>query len=214
MESIYASQLQKVETVMSKGDTVKKPRIFGIHHIGINVPDLEAGRRFYESVFGFEVVGVDNWGEGNKDINAYVGLDESAADSYMLRGCNTFLELWTYRTPASTTSAFDRVASDHGYTHVAFSVMDFDAVLEDLLQAGGSLIKPLTDARPGGAKIHYCRDPFGNIIELLELPEEAGGHVRSLPGVERDGVFAEPADEYYVFEDGAFQGMRSKEELP
>ena len=34
--------------------------ICGIHHVGVNVPDLEAGRKFYEDVFGFEVIGVDN----------------------------------------------------------------------------------------------------------------------------------------------------------
>ena len=80
--------------------------------------------------------------------------------------------------------------------------------------AGGSLIKPLTDARPGGSRIHYVRDPFGNIIELLQLPEGSGGAITSLPGVEAQGVYAEPTDEYYVFEDGEFTGMRSKAELP
>ena len=135
--------------------------ICGIHHIGINVPDLEAARRFYETVFGFEVIGVDRWDEGNADINAYVGMDESAANSYMLRGANTYLELWNYQVPASTSDPSERLASDHGYTHVCFTLTDFDQVLDALLKAGGSLIKPLTNARPGGAKIHYCRDPFG-----------------------------------------------------
>jgi catechol 2,3-dioxygenase-like lactoylglutathione lyase family enzyme len=189
-------------------------RVCGIHHVGINVPDLEAARRFYETVFGFEVIGVDNWDEGNVDVNAYVGLDESAADSYMLRGVNTYLELWCYRTPESRGSAADRVASDHGYTHLCFTVTDFDAVLASLVDAGGSLIKPLTNARPGGSRIHYVRDPFGNIIELLQLPEGSGGGIASLPGVTEQGVYAEPTDEYYVFENGEFVGMRPKSELP
>lgn len=189
-----------------------QPLVCGIHHIGINVPDLEAARQFYETVFGFEVIGVDNWDEGNADINHYVGLDESAANSYMLRGVNTYLEIWTYRTPASRGSAADRCASDHGYTHLCFTVTDFDAVLENLLAEGGSLIKPLTDARPGGSRIHYCRDPFGNIIELLQLPENSGGAITHLPGVSHQGVYAEPTDQYYVFENGEFCGMRPKSE--
>ena len=61
-----------------------QPLVYGIHHIGVNVPDLEAARRFYETVFGFEVVGVDNWGEGNVDVNAYVGMDESDATYQLL----------------------------------------------------------------------------------------------------------------------------------
>ena len=153
--------------------------ICGIHHVGVNVPDLEAGRKFYEEVFGFEVIGVDNWDEGNADVNAYVGMDESSADSYMLRGANTYLEIWTYRTPASNGVAGDRCAADHGYTHLCFQVTDFDTVLKKFLAAGGSVIKPLTNARPGGAKIHYCRDPFGNIwwiqqrLEVL-TPDQIG----------------------------------------
>jgi catechol 2,3-dioxygenase-like lactoylglutathione lyase family enzyme len=188
--------------------------ICGIHHIGVNVPDLEAGRRFYERVFGFEVIGVDNWDEGNPDVNAYVGMDESSADSYMLRGANTYLEIWRYRTPESTGSAADRRASDHGYTHLCFQVTDFDTVLERFLAEGGSLIKPLTSARPGGAKIHYCRDPFGNIIELLEMPEKSPTRLRNLPGIAEEGVFSEPTGRYYALENGRFEGMRDKATLP
>ncbi|MBI1182330.1 MAG: hypothetical protein GC201_17450 [Alphaproteobacteria bacterium] len=188
--------------------------VCGIHHVGINVPDLEAGRRFYETVFGFEVIGVDNWDEGNADVNAYVGMDESSADSYMLRGANTYLEIWRYRTPPSRFSAADRRASDHGYTHLCFQVNDFDAVLEKFLAAGGSLIKPLTDARPGGAKIHYCRDPFGNIIELLEMPEKSITRLGNLPGIAEEGARAAPTGRYYALENGRFEGMRDKATLP
>ena len=188
--------------------------VCGIHHIGVVVPDLEAGRTFYEDVFGFTVIGIDDWDEGNEDVNAYVGMDESSANSYMLRGANTYLEIWNYRSPASNFDANDRRASDHGYTHLAFLVNDFDAVLEQFLAAGGSIIKPLTKARPGGAKIHYCRDPFGNIIELLQMPQGAGSRIESLPGVEKEGVFAEPTDMYYAMIDGEFAGMRPKSNLP
>lgn len=188
--------------------------ICGIHHIGINVSDLEGARKFYETVFGFETIGVDNWGEGNKDVNAYVGMDESSADSYMLRGANTYVELWCYRTPKSRGTAADRIASDHGYTHLCFTVTDFDAVLEKFLENGGSLIKPLTNARPGGAKIHYVRDPWGNIIELLQMPEGSFSSLEKLPGIAEEGVFAPPMDQYYVFENGEFAGFKDKSDLP
>ena len=195
-------------------DTDNTPFVCGLHHVGVNVPDLEAGRKFYENVFGFQVIGVDNWDEGNADVNAYVGMDESSADSYMLRGANTYLEIWCYRTPASRFEPGDRCAADHGYTHLCFTVNDFDAVLEKFLKAGGSLIKPLTNARPGGAKIHYCRDPFGNIIELLEMPKRAGTRIESLPGVAREGDFGPQPEKYYVFENGEFDGLRDFADLP
>ena len=55
------------------------------------------------------------------------------------------------------------------------ALCDFDAVLKKFLAAGGSVIKPLTNARPGGAKIHYCRDPFGNPLCFVEVGTEFTG---------------------------------------
>ena len=188
--------------------------VCGIHHIGIIVPDLEAGRKFYEDVFDFTVIGVDDWHEGNEDVNKYVGMDESSAISYMMQGANTYLEIWQYLTPPTDANPADYVASDRGYRHVCFLVTDFDAMLEKFLAAGGSLIKPLGNGRPGGAKIHYCRDPFGNIIELLEMPGRAGSRIRNLPGVEEEGVFAPQGDQYYALMDGEFIGMKDVADLP
>ena len=76
------------------------------------------------------------------------------------------------------------------------------------------MIKPLTNARPGGAKIHYCRDPFGNIIELLEMPEQARTRLRNLPGIAAEGEFAPHGSKYYVLENGQFAGLRDKADLP
>ena len=190
------------------------PLVCGIHHLGLVVPDLEAARKFYTEVFDFTVIGVDDWDEGNEDVNAYVGMDESSAISYMLQGANTYLEIWQYLTPPSTTTPPDYVASDCGYRHVCFLVTDFDTVLERFLAGGGSIIKPLTNARPGGAKIHYCRDPFGNIIELLQMPGQAGSRIHNLPGVAEEGKFAPQPDQYYALKDGDFVGMRNFADLP
>ncbi len=187
--------------------------VCGIHHVGINVPDLEAGRRFYSDVFGFEAIGVDNWEEGNAEINSHVGLDESSAQSYMLRGSNTYLELWHYTSPPSRRQSGETCAADYGYTHLCFAVRDFDRILEKFLAAGGALIKPLTNVKVAGAKMHYCQDPFGNIIELIELPEGGGTAIKDLPSIGEEGAYAAPADKYYVIENGRFAGMRDSSEL-
>ena len=188
--------------------------VCGIHHIGVVVPDLEAGRTFYEDVFGFTVIGIDDWDEGNEDVNAYVGMDESSAISYMMKGANTYLEIWQYLTPPSKTDASGYVASDQGYRHVCFLVTDFDTVLEKFLAAGGSLVKPLSNGRPGGAKIHYCRDPFGNIIELLEMPDGSQSRISNLPGVAEEGLYDPPAEHFYKFKNGDFAGMGAVADLP
>jgi len=177
--------------------------VCGLHHVGVHVPDLEAGRRFYENVFGFEVIGLDSWDEGHTHINNAVGLDESAADGYMMRGANTYLEVWTYRSPANQRPASYR-ASDHGYTHLCFEVSDFDTVLKRLIAAGGSVDKPVRASTVGGAKFHYCRDPFGNIIELLQMPDKSRSRLRNLAGINAVPEPTPRPSRYYLVRNGDF----------
>ena len=56
--------------------------------------------------------------------------------------------------------------SDLGYPHFALEVKDVEAEHKRLSEAGMSFVGPPVDV--GSQKAVYGRDPFGNIIELLE----------------------------------------------
>jgi predicted enzyme related to lactoylglutathione lyase len=58
---------------------------------------------------------------------------------------------------------------DVGCNHVALQVDDIDALYEKLISAGIQFHTPPVISSNGGAKVTYCRDPEGVIIELVEL---------------------------------------------
>jgi len=100
----------------------------------------------------------------------------------MMAGHNCYLELFSYSAPEHTT---DEPASlgphERGIRHIAFYVDDCRSEFERCLALGAT---PLGTPPPkeSGLDAVYMRDPFGNIIELCEipLPEE---NPTNLPGI-------------------------------
>ena len=59
--------------------------------------------------------------------------------------------------------------NDTGYGHLAFSVNDISAAVQDVVDHGGTLVGEIattTVAGVGELEVIYVRDPEGNIIEL------------------------------------------------
>jgi lactoylglutathione lyase len=55
-----------------------------------------------------------------------------------------------------------------GYNHIAVTVDDLDATLENLAAKGIDPEKPPYRVREGGSRICFVRDPDGYRIELIE----------------------------------------------
>jgi catechol 2,3-dioxygenase-like lactoylglutathione lyase family enzyme len=53
-----------------------------------------------------------------------------------------------------------------GPHHIALTVSDFDATLERLLSTGGKQRSEVHDVH-AGARICYCEDPWGNVVEIV-----------------------------------------------
>lgn len=138
--------------------------IKGVHHIAIGVPDIEAGLAFYRDVIGFDLDWRSDIPSDNEMAGAAVGLPGFAARMAMLKGPNISLELWQYSKPAPRNMCGD--PSDLGYPHMALAVEDIEAEHSRLSAAGMTFVGPPVDF--GKQKAIYGRDPFGNIIELLE----------------------------------------------
>ena len=60
-----------------------------------------------------------------------------------------------------------------GYNHIAITVPDIDAALEELAAQGIEPEKPPYTVREGGARLCFVRDPDGYRIELLETVGQA-----------------------------------------
>ncbi|MBQ76213.1 MAG: glyoxalase [Gammaproteobacteria bacterium] len=139
--------------------------IVGIHHIAIGVSDFEKALTFYRDALGFEVVQ-----EGQFDdvplVNKAIGLDGARARMAMLKGSNTFIELWEYTHPEPKD--LRSRPCDYGYPHFALQVDDIQSEYDRLKEFGMEFVGEVVHFDETSSAI-YGRDPCGNIIELYEI---------------------------------------------
>ena len=155
--------------------------IIGFAHPGLVVPDLEKAREFYERMFGFRLLGYEGW-EDTPAMDAAVGLKGSATRGCMLAGHNCFLELWEYSAPPQQGPQPGKLgAHEPGIRHLAFYVDDCHAECERLQSLGGSVLGEPAGSADSGFAV-YCRDPFGNLLELAEIPRDEE-KLEALPGI-------------------------------
>jgi catechol 2,3-dioxygenase-like lactoylglutathione lyase family enzyme len=166
--------------------------ILAFAHPGLVVPDLEKAKDFYAKMFGFKVISNEGW-ENNPDVDRAVGLDHSVARGHLMAGHNCHLELWEYSAPAKAGPAPSTLrAQELGIRHLAFYVDDCRKEYQRFLKLGGDVLGQPVGSDEGGYVV-YCRDPFGNIIELCEIPSDQEDPTR-LPGVSRLGDFPNAND--------------------
>ena len=162
--------------------------ILGFAHPALVVPDLEKARSFYETMFGFHHFCDEGW-ENNATVDRVIGVGGTACKGYTLAGHNCYLELFEFNTPQQQGPS-PRTLEPHdlGIRHLAFFVDDCRAEYQRLLDLGGEMLGTPTDIGDG-VYTAYCRDPFGNIIELAELPSKEEDP-RNLPGINSLGDYS------------------------
>lgn len=139
-----------------------------VRHFGIVVSDMERSLRFYRDLLGLKVVRVmDESGEYMENMlalqNVQVTTVKMSADSG-----STLVELLEFKSHARQPHGDHEVCSV-GPSHVAFTVADLDVVYRRLLQAGVRF-NALPQLSPDGyAKVTFCQDPDGTLVELVEV---------------------------------------------
>lgn len=141
----------------------------GIHHAGLVVDDLNAAIAFYGALLDMEEIERDSWRAPSPMHDQGVGVVNSGAEGVMLRGSNSYLEVWQYFSPDQVgDEPADRGAHERGLRHIAIEVDDVQAALDRLVELGGSKMNDPVDMGDGAAAV-YCRDPFGTIIEFMSV---------------------------------------------
>jgi lactoylglutathione lyase len=141
-------------------------------HVGLNVSDLDRSKKFYQEVFGFEVMG-----ESQEDGRRFVFLSESQ---------KLVLTLWQ-----QGEGRFDKQRP--GLHHLSFQV----ATIEDVKKAEHSLrrlqvpliydgIVPHAEGTESGGI--YFEDPDGIRLEIY-APTGAGDRTAPTPGAPSCGFF-------------------------
>lgn len=114
-------------------------------NLSIDVPDLEAGLRFYAAVFGFV--------ETARPFPTMAVLDANNVTVCM------------HAKPAGTTSSATGSELRHYErhwtpVHLDFDVPDLDAVLAKVRAEGGAVENEFRTQGP--TPVAFCSDPFGN----------------------------------------------------
>ena len=148
----------------------------GIHHTGLVVDDLDAAITFYGALLDMVEIERDHWRAPAPEFDAAIGLVGSSADGVMLKGSNSFLELWQYKAPAQAgDDPAERGAHERGLRHLAIEVDDVRETLDQIVELGGSRMGEPVDIDNHGAAAVYCRDPFGTILELMSAGSTLAG---------------------------------------
>ena len=137
--------------------------ILGVHHPAISVPDMQKALDFYVGVLGFEVVMEVDLPPGL--MEKPFDLDEAGCKVRMVSKGNTCIELFEFG-PGAPEGDPKRPVNQHGITHIALASTDVPADFEKLQAAGVSFNTPVQGESPN--QWCYGRDPFGNVLELLE----------------------------------------------
>ena len=128
----------------------------GVHHIGVNVIDLDRAEEFYTHVLGFKVI--DRYQEEIR----HSMLDTGATKIHLFES-----------TDLKFDAAINRL-SEHGYAHMAFGTNreQFPQIIEELNKHHILFRGPLILGK--GESVHF-KDPDGNHLEI-RCPEDLSSH--------------------------------------
>ncbi len=138
--------------------------ILGLHHAALAVPDLQRALDFYCGVVGFRVVMEAELPPGFAPMNEAFGVANAACKVRMIRKGGSCLELFEFQDAEAGDAR--RPVNRIGITHIALVTDDYRRDYDHLAANGVAF-----NAAPFGEapqRFAYGRDPFGNVIELLE----------------------------------------------
>jgi catechol 2,3-dioxygenase-like lactoylglutathione lyase family enzyme len=134
-------------------------------HVAVSVPDLVAARDWYAAAFVLEPGPV--FEIGGSDVSGVV----------LVHGSGFRLEL--LHRPGSTPGTMDAASGPdeatltHGYGHLCWRSDDVPGAHERLVSLGAcSRVEPRPSPSRPGATVCFVTDPWGNLVEVLDRPEE------------------------------------------
>jgi glyoxylase I family protein len=145
--------------------------ILGVHHPALSVPSMDAALAFYCGKLGFAPVMEVELPTGIEMMSKAFDLEEAGYKVAMLRKGNSCIELFEFTGDDVPLADSDRPVNKHGITHICLAASDYQNDFAFLKKAGVAF-----NTEPNGAAPNrwaYGRDPFGNVIELLEHNPES-----------------------------------------
>ncbi|MDR2857167.1 MAG: VOC family protein [Novosphingobium sp.] len=134
-------------------------------HVGISVGDIGRSIAFYRDMFGLEPL-MDIMPFGGEQYEAIMDIPGVTGRLCMIGKGSTNLELFEFDQSQPKDPNYP--VSDRGISHFGLFVDDIAATCEKLKAAGVRIHSPVITFNRGSMKAAYCRDPDGNVFEILE----------------------------------------------
>ena len=142
--------------------------IIEIRHTGIVVENLDKMLEFYQGL-GLNIISRDI--EKSNFIDRVTGYRNVKLEWVKLSPSNNsnMIELIKYHNNESKKDLVKQPPNQYGCSHVAFTVKDIEKAVKQVINLGGSKINDPVKSKESNAKVLYCHDPEGTLIELVEI---------------------------------------------
>ena len=144
--------------------------MISLRHIGITVVNMEKMQNFYCNLLGCKVL--KTMEESGEVIDNFSGLNGIEVTTIKMELPNSgVIELLKYHSPKLNAACLQNIYKkiiQIGISHYALTVSDLDSLYENLTKEGVYFFYEVQTSPDGNAKIAFCRDPEGNILELVE----------------------------------------------
>tara|TARA_B100000686_G_C16710553_1_gene928858 strand:- start:985 stop:1416 length:432 start_codon:yes stop_codon:yes gene_type:complete len=135
-------------------------------HTGLVVTDIDRSISFYEAL-GLRVWNHET--EQGSFISHVVGLSGAVIETAKLKlPDSSLLELLEYKSHPSKRPDGLYPANHHGCSHIAFTVENVEETVNEVVKLGGTLVNAPAISENGKAKVSYCYDLDGILMEIVE----------------------------------------------
>ena len=140
--------------------------IKAFRHTGIVVSDLERMLKFYRDCLGLKVERENT--ESGPYIDKLTGLKDAQVITVKLSiPGGALIELLSFKSSAKAHTPESQI-DNPGFSHISLTVGNIEAEYQRLFDKGIKFISSPQISPKGYAKVAFCRDPEGNLIELVE----------------------------------------------
>ncbi|MDD5085191.1 MAG: VOC family protein [Candidatus Omnitrophica bacterium] len=138
--------------------------IENLRHACVVVKNLERSLKFYRDIMGLKM----------SKILTVEGRDLETI--FNIKGIKlTYVKMRFPKQPKNSLPAFElhywhkpRISPEGGYNHISFTVKDMDREYGRLKKSGVKFLSKPVKVCYSDAKICFCLDPDGHLIELIE----------------------------------------------
>jgi catechol 2,3-dioxygenase-like lactoylglutathione lyase family enzyme len=141
--------------------------ICAIRHTGLVVSDLHRALYFWCDVLGFRVE--RQMDESGPHIDAMMGLDNVRVTTAKLAAADGSLIELLYFHSHPDKPTWKGAPYSTGFTHVALTVENLDALLLRIKAAGATTPAEPQFSPDGKVKVIYASGPDGVLLELVEV---------------------------------------------